>query len=85
MGDNWFFAAVGGALDYERRKRGVTQQQVADALGKHRPAVTLLAQGAQRLTLLDAWRWSRMMGVSLDEVCRMAQSAERAPQRKPAG
>lgn len=63
-----YAAHIGRTLRSIRLHRGFTQCQIADALGVHRPAVTLIECGARPATVDELIALARFYRTSLDEV-----------------
>jgi UDP-N-acetylglucosamine 1-carboxyvinyltransferase len=50
------------------RRRGMTQQQLADAVGTSQPAISRILSGRESLTLDRAERIAVAVGISLSEL-----------------
>lgn len=43
------YAAIGGRIRFAREKTGMTQYELADAIGVSRPSIQMMERGAQRI------------------------------------
>lgn len=71
-----FHRAFGDAVRVARDRAGMTQDDLAKAVGLTRTSITNIEAGRQRPLLCQAYELARSLSVSLDTL--MAQSAEAA-------
>lgn len=76
--------ALGHHLKALRGRFGFTQQQVADCLNVHRPAIAEMEHGHRRITLLEGYRLAHLYGIPLDFLTAGVGRAGRDP-GQPAG
>jgi transcriptional regulator with XRE-family HTH domain len=61
-------AAIGATLRQWRHRGALTQAQIADALGVHRPTVSLVERGQQSLRVRDLDRWAAALNTTAEAV-----------------
>lgn len=64
----WPFPAVGPRLREARLRAGLTQAQVAEAIGLSRPAVINMEAGRQRIQLDHVYRLAALFGCPLSDL-----------------
>jgi len=53
-----------------RQAAGVTQAQVAHALGKTQSHVSMCENREREISIIDLWKWCRAMGIPMSEFVR---------------
>lgn len=75
-----FFVALGARIAELRRAQGVTQAQLADALGVSQPAINAYETGERRVPLSALPTLSRTLGVSTEALLgEQASPGKRGP------
>jgi transcriptional regulator with XRE-family HTH domain len=75
-----FYKEVGVLMQMERRARGMTQQEVADAIGVPRATYANIERGRQRVAVDVLWRISVVFGVPMDRLAPEAIATEQVSQ-----
>lgn len=52
------------------RRKMITQQMVAEAIGLHQAAVSRVLGNKQMISLIEAQIWAELLGISIDEFGR---------------
>ena len=60
--------ALGARLAAARHQAGLSQRQVAAALGIHQPSIVVIENGKRAITALELGRMARMYGISADDL-----------------
>ena len=60
--------SIFGSLKYERRERGHTQRQLAEAVGRNQSTVNGWEGDGGSIGLDDAWQVADVYGISLDQL-----------------
>jgi len=47
-----------------RLKAGLTQQQIAEAVGKSQSHVSLWEKREREINVIDVWKWCNVVGIS---------------------
>jgi transcriptional regulator with XRE-family HTH domain len=65
---------IATALADQRRKKGLTQAEVAKALGRHQPFVANIESGERRVDLLELLDLADIIGLDVEELVRRLRS-----------
>ena len=60
--------ALGARLAAARHQAGLSQRQVAAALGIHQPSIVVIENGKRAITALELGQMARMYGSSADDL-----------------
>jgi transcriptional regulator with XRE-family HTH domain len=66
--------AIGAAVRLLRKKRGISQEDLAEAAGLHRTYVGMIERGEKNITVLSATRVAKALGVSLSAIIRASEA-----------
>jgi transcriptional regulator with XRE-family HTH domain len=66
--------AIGTAVRLLRKKRGISQEDLAEAAGLHRTYVGMIERGEKNITVLSATRIARALGVSLSSLIKASET-----------
>ena len=61
-------AQLGARLAAARHAAGLSQRQVAAALGIHQPSIVVIENGKRAITALELGQMARMYGISADDL-----------------
>lgn len=53
-----------------RHKAGVTQQQIAEEIGKDQSHVSKCEHREREISIIDLWKWCRAIGISVGDFMR---------------
>jgi len=67
-------ALVGAAVRRARRVRGLSQAALAVEVGVTQYAISRVENGRRSLTLPEAWRLARALGVTLDDLAPLGRA-----------
>jgi transcriptional regulator with XRE-family HTH domain len=62
------YQTFGRLLAEARKRKGQTQQELADVLSMNRASIANIERGAQRILLHDALQAARLLGLRLDDL-----------------
>jgi transcriptional regulator with XRE-family HTH domain len=65
--------AIGNTVRHFRKKKGVSQEDLAEAAGLHRTYVGMIERGEKNITVLSATRIAKALGVSLSALIRASE------------
>ena len=65
-----------------RKAAGITQQQIADWLGKPQSHVSKCESQDREISIVDLWKWCGALGITLSEIVRQFEQDVGQP-RKP--
>lgn len=65
--------AIGTAVRLLRKKKGISQENLAEAAGLHRTYVGMIERGEKNITVLSATRIAKALGVSLSALIRASE------------
>jgi transcriptional regulator with XRE-family HTH domain len=74
--DQVFYRQFGRLLADVRRKKGVSQEIVADEIGLSRTSITNIEKGRQPIQLHSLYRIARLLGVEIKEILPSPQVFE---------
>jgi transcriptional regulator with XRE-family HTH domain len=66
--------AIGTAVRLLRKKRGISQENLAEAAGLHRTYVGMIERGEKNITVLSATRIAKALGVSLSSLIKASET-----------
>jgi transcriptional regulator with XRE-family HTH domain len=66
--------AIGTAVRLLRKKKGISQENLAEAAGLHRTYVGMIERGEKNITVLSATRIAKGLGVSLSALIRASEA-----------
>lgn len=78
MDETPFNSALGMQLAMRRRALRLSQQQVADTIGIHRPSYTLIESGNRNVTALEIVRLCRALRLDVGLVLEASARADKA-------
>lgn len=65
--------AIGNSVRQFRQKRGVSQEDLAEAAGLHRTYIGMIERGEKNITVLSATKIAKALGVSLSALIRASE------------
>lgn len=74
-----FYKEVGIRLQLLRRRKDLTQQDVADGVGIPRASYANVERGRQTVALDLLWRLAVFFSVSIDDICPQPKKASAGP------
>jgi len=69
---------LGARLAAARHAAGLSQRQVAAALGIHQPSIVVIENGRRTVTALELAAMARLYRVSTDDLLALAEQVKRA-------
>lgn len=77
-----FYREVGLRLQLTRKRKGLTQEDVAEQLGIPRATYANVESGRQRVSLDVVWKIAAVFGVSIDNLVPEPIAADESPKRQ---
>lgn len=66
--DERFLASFGTTLASLRKQKGITQEELADAVGLHRTYIGFIEQGKRNPSIANINKIAKALGISLKEL-----------------
>ncbi|MCP4641997.1 MAG: helix-turn-helix transcriptional regulator [bacterium] len=75
MTEQEFYARLGARLRAAREAAGLTQREVANRLGLHRPAMTITESGGRRVMTWELVQLATIYNVSIQQLLPLGETA----------